>query len=78
MRQHGARQTRARRWIVPVAGMLVVLATLGPSVLRPSPAFAASGSIASFIGLSVAMFLTRDIDWYGGRAEEAAPAKTPA
>ena len=37
-----------------------------------------AGSIASFIGLSVAMFLTRDIDWYGGRAEEAAPAKTPA
>jgi inner membrane protein len=34
-----------------------------------------AGSIASFIGLSTAMYLTRRIDWYGGRAE--APA-TPA
>ena len=34
-----------------------------------------AGSLASFVGLATAMYLTRDIDWYGGRAE--APAVTP-
>jgi inner membrane protein len=34
-----------------------------------------AGSLASFVGLAAAMYLTRDIDWYGGRAE--APAVTP-
>jgi inner membrane protein len=28
-----------------------------------------AGSIASFVGLSTAMYLTRNIDWYGGKAE---------
>lgn len=28
-----------------------------------------TGSLAAFVGLSVAMWLTRNIDWYGGKAE---------
>ncbi len=35
-----------------------------------------AGSIASFVGLSVAMYLTRNIEWYGGRP--APSAATPA
>jgi inner membrane protein len=34
-----------------------------------------AGSIASFVGLALAMYLTRNIDWYGGKAE---PAPKPA
>jgi inner membrane protein len=37
-----------------------------------------AGSIASFLGLAMAMYLTRNIDWYGGRAEAAAPAPPAA
>ncbi len=38
-----------------------------------------AGSIASFVGLATAMFLTRHIDWYGGKAEApAAPVAGPA
>jgi inner membrane protein len=33
-----------------------------------------AGSLASFIGLSLAMYLTRNIDWYGGKATPAQPA----
>lgn len=37
-----------------------------------------AGSLASFIGLATAMYLTRNIDWYGGRAEgRSAPLGTP-
>lgn len=35
-----------------------------------------AGSIASFVGLTLVMWLTRNIEWYGGRAE--APAERPA
>lgn len=35
-----------------------------------------AGSVASFVGLSSAMYLTRNIDWYGGRAD-AIPAPPP-
>jgi len=37
-----------------------------------------AGSLASFVGLSLAMYLTRDIDWYGGKAEAAKPEPAPA
>ena len=37
-----------------------------------------AGSVASFIGLALAMFLTRNIDWYGGRATPAEAAAAPA
>lgn len=37
-----------------------------------------AGSIASFVGLSAAMYLTRDIDWYGGRAAPAGPSAPTA
>jgi inner membrane protein len=37
-----------------------------------------AGSIASFVGLSLAMYLTRNIDWYGGKAEAPTPEPTPA
>ncbi len=35
-----------------------------------------AGSLASFVGLAGAMYLTRNLDWYGGKAapKEAAPA----
>ena len=33
-----------------------------------------AGSVASFIGLAAAMYLTRNIDWYGKRPEGALPA----
>jgi inner membrane protein len=36
-----------------------------------------AGSIASFVGLSVAMYLTRNIDWYGGKAQPAPPLAAP-
>lgn len=31
-----------------------------------------TGSLAAFVGLSVAMWLTRNIDWYGGKVEAVA------
>ena len=31
-----------------------------------------AGSIAAFVGLTAAMWLTRNIEWYGGKAESAA------
>jgi inner membrane protein len=39
-----------------------------------------AGSIASFVGLALAMYLTRNLDWYGGKAEPPAakPEPTPA
>jgi inner membrane protein len=37
-----------------------------------------AGSLASFLGLSVAMWLTRNLDWYAGRVDETRPAATPA
>ena len=37
-----------------------------------------AGSIASFIGISTAMYLTRNIDWYGGKADVAPLAAQPA
>ena len=33
-----------------------------------------AGSIASFLGLAGAMYLTRNLDWYGGKAEPKAAA----
>jgi inner membrane protein len=36
-----------------------------------------AGSLASFVGLSLAMYLTRNIDWYGGKAAPAATAPLP-
>jgi inner membrane protein len=33
-----------------------------------------AGSLASFVGLSAAMYLTRNIDWYGGRPATPPPA----
>jgi inner membrane protein len=36
-----------------------------------------AGSAASFVGLALAMYLTRHIDWYGGKAEPPKP-DTPA
>jgi inner membrane protein len=33
-----------------------------------------AGSIASFVGLAGAMYLTRNLDWYGGKAAAKAPA----
>jgi inner membrane protein len=33
-----------------------------------------AGSIASFLGLAGAMYLTRNLDWYGGKARPTAPA----
>lgn len=37
-----------------------------------------AGSVASFLGLAGAMYLTRNLDWYGGKAVAAKPAPTPA
>ncbi|WP_172448644.1 cell envelope integrity protein CreD [Caulobacter mirabilis] len=37
-----------------------------------------TGSLAAFVGLSVAMWLTRNIDWYGGKAESAPMPGTSA
>ena len=31
-----------------------------------------AGSIAAFVGLTAAMWLTRNIEWYGGKAESTA------
>ncbi|HEY2708267.1 MAG TPA: cell envelope integrity protein CreD [Caulobacteraceae bacterium] len=36
-----------------------------------------AGSIASFVGLAGAMYLTRNLDWYGGKAEPKGSAGTP-
>lgn len=36
-----------------------------------------AGSLASFIGLALAMWLTRRLDWYGGRIEEKPQAAPP-
>ena len=39
-----------------------------------------AGSIASFLGLAGAMYLTRNLDWYGGKpsAREGTKAAAPA
>lgn len=37
-----------------------------------------TGSLAAFTGLSVAMWLTRNIDWYGGRADAVASGSQQA
>jgi inner membrane protein len=36
-----------------------------------------AGSMASFAGLATAMYLTRNLDWYGGRATNARLGQTP-
>jgi inner membrane protein len=33
-----------------------------------------AGSIAAFVGLTAGMWLTRNIEWYGGRADTTPPA----
>jgi inner membrane protein involved in colicin E2 resistance len=37
-----------------------------------------AGSVASFIGLATAMYLTRNIEWYGTKPEAAAMAAPAA
>jgi inner membrane protein len=37
-----------------------------------------AGSIASFLGLAGAMYLTRNLDWYGGKTTPASPAAAQA
>ncbi|HEY1752930.1 MAG TPA: cell envelope integrity protein CreD, partial [Caulobacteraceae bacterium] len=37
-----------------------------------------AGSLASFAGLAAAMFLTRNLDWYGGKAEKPPAAAASA
>ncbi len=37
-----------------------------------------AGSIAAFVGLTAAMWLTRNIEWYGGKAETSPEAAPPA
>jgi inner membrane protein len=61
-------QLRALVIFTAVYGLIYLLMRLEDFALL-------AGSIASFVGLSVAMYLTRNIDWYGGRAE---PAPKPA
>jgi inner membrane protein len=37
-----------------------------------------AGSIASFVGLAGAMYMTRNLDWYGGKADRTPAAAAPA
>ena len=36
-----------------------------------------AGSIASFLGLAGAMYLTRNLDWYGGKPRQSGGARRP-
>jgi inner membrane protein len=37
-----------------------------------------AGSLASFVGLAGGMYLTRNLDWYGGKATAKDPSPTQA
>jgi inner membrane protein len=53
-------------------GLIYLLLTLDDFALL-------AGSIASFVGLAGAMYLTRNLDWYAGKAQVTAPSiSTPA
>jgi inner membrane protein len=69
----GAYRVRALVIFSVVYGLIYLLMRLEDFALL-------AGSVASFVGLALAMFLTRNIDWYGGRAtpaEAAAAAPQP-
>ena len=68
-----SRGRASRRWPCSrgVYGLIYVLMRLEDFALLV-------GAVASFIGLAVAMYLTRNLDWYGGKSvasERPPPAR---
>ena len=65
---------RSRRYQIQALAVFSVVYGLIYLLMRLEDFALLAGSVASFIGLASAMYLTRNIEWYGGKAEPAAPA----
>jgi inner membrane protein len=71
---------KSRAYQIQALGIFAVLYGLIYLLMSLEDFALLAGSIASFIGLSLAMYLTRNLDWYGGKATPAvvaAPASPP-
>jgi inner membrane protein len=68
---------RARRYRIQAMVIFTTVYGLIYLLMRLEDFALLAGSIAAFVGLTAAMWLTRNIDWYGGRAI-IAPADTPS
>lgn len=62
---------RSRRYQLRALGVFTAVYGLIYLLMRLEDFALLAGSLAAFAGLSAAMWLTRNIDWYGGRAEVA-------
>jgi inner membrane protein len=63
---------KAKRYAVQALVIFSIVYGLIYLLMRLEDFALLAGSIAAFAGLSVAMWLTRNIDWYGGKAEVVA------
>jgi len=69
---------KARRYRIQAMVVFTIVYGLIYLLMRLEDFALLAGSIAAFVGLTAAMWLTRNIDWYGGKAEaQAAPATQP-
>lgn len=68
---------RARRYQLRALGVFSLVYGLIYLLMRLEDFALLAGSVAAFAGLSAAMWLTRNIDWYGGRAEVASGSQQP-
>ncbi len=66
---------RSRKYQVQALAIFAVVYGLIYLLMRLEDFALLAGSLASFLGLAVAMWLTRNLDWYAGRVEES--AKSP-
>lgn len=69
---------RARRYRIQAMVVFTIVYGLIYLLMRLEDFALLAGSIAAFVGLTAAMWLTRRIDWYGGKVEaQTAPATQP-
>lgn len=69
---------KARRYRIQAMVVFTIVYGLIYLLMRLEDFALLAGSIAAFVGLTAAMWLTRNIDWYGGKAEaQTAPATQP-
>jgi inner membrane protein len=61
---------KSRRYGVQALAIFAVVYGLIYLLMRLEDFALLAGSVASFVGLAAAMYLTRNIDWYGGQAEK--------
>lgn len=63
---------KARRYRIQAMVVFTIVYGLIYLLMRLEDFALLAGSIAAFVGLTAAMWLTRNIDWYGGKAEAVA------